>query len=498
MIGVSDNFIDCPPRANAMIHSLRAIGYDLGMAIADLIDNSIFADAKNITVDYCWNFGNPWVRITDDGCGMAEHMLNEAMRLGSSNPLDPRLPTDLGRFGLGLKTASFSQCRKFSVKTKTADGLYAERFWDLDLIENSWCLGKFIDKESKHLFDDLEKQKSGTIVLWQKIDRMVDETSTQYHDPETAFLKKFVVVKRYLEMVFHKFIQRQFGKGLNIKVGVADCNPWDPFLKKNSFTQELSEERYEDGKVCITPYILPHVSHRSEEENALGAGPKGWNAQQGFYLYRNGRMIVSGGYLDLPFQEEEHYKLVRIAVEINNDMDQEWAIDVKKGSAVPPGRLRGDLERIARAARKRAAEVYRARTGLIRNRPGTRFSDDVWLKKEINNKITYVLNPSNCLLRKVLEEVDHPKNWENKLFHIIETTVPHRLIIMDGLEHEDCHVAFPEEKQPPDGMLELCREFYEIFRSQGRSHSESVDIVCSMEVFNFHPLYRAYLDDKGE
>ena len=105
---MEDSFIDCPPRADAMIHSLRAIGYDLGMAIADLIDNSIFVEAKTININYDWNNGQPWVRITDDGNGMTETALNEAMRLGSSSPLERRAPTDLGRFGLGLKTASFS------------------------------------------------------------------------------------------------------------------------------------------------------------------------------------------------------------------------------------------------------------------------------------------------------------------------------------------------------------------------------------------------------
>src|SRR3990172_4008393 len=104
-----DNFEECPPRADAMIHSLRAFGYDLGMAIADLIDNSIFAGAKNIWVKYAWNDGKPWIRIMDDGIGMTEESLVEAMRLGTQSPLEERDSKDLGRFGLGLKTASFSQ-----------------------------------------------------------------------------------------------------------------------------------------------------------------------------------------------------------------------------------------------------------------------------------------------------------------------------------------------------------------------------------------------------
>lgn len=491
---LSDRFIDCPPRADAMINSLRAIGYDLEMAIADLIDNSIFAQAKTIHIDYDWNEGDPWVRITDDGQGMIEEDLNEAMRLGSSNPLEQRSSSDLGRFGLGLKTASFSQCRKLSVMSKTIDDNYAERFWDLDLITDSWKLGKFIDAETREFFDILNIQPTGTSVLWQKIDKIVDQQATQFHNPKDAFFDKFVGVKKYLEMVFHQYMQKRFGKGIKIFVGVAECSPWDPFLLKNNFTTELSSEKYEDSRVRITPYILPHVSNRSQEENESGAGLKGWNAQQGFYVYRNGRMIVSGGYLDLGLQAEEHFKLARIAVEITNDMDQEWAIDVKKACTIPPGRIRGDLTRIARATRKQAAEIYRARTGLIRNRPGNNYSNDVWLKKEINNKIKYILNHENPLLRKVLGEYELPKSWENKLFYIIENSVPHRLIIMDDRENEDCHVDLPIEKEPPKEMQKMCQEFYEYFMISGRTHEAAVDIVCSMDVFNAHPYYRAYLD----
>jgi len=126
-----DNFEECPPRADAMIHSLRAFGYDLGMAIADLIDNSVFASANNVWVDYAWNEGRPWIRITDDGIGMTEERLVEGMRLGTQSPLEERDSKDLGRFGLGLKTASFSQCKLLTVITKTADGNMSTRFLGL-------------------------------------------------------------------------------------------------------------------------------------------------------------------------------------------------------------------------------------------------------------------------------------------------------------------------------------------------------------------------------
>ncbi|MCK4790053.1 MAG: ATP-binding protein, partial [Desulfobacteraceae bacterium] len=103
------------PHAGAMIESLRAFGYDLRTATADLIDNSVFAEAKNVWIYFHWNGADSFIRITDDGWGMSEGDLYEAMRPGSKSPLELRKPSDLGRFGLGMKTASFSQCRRLTV-----------------------------------------------------------------------------------------------------------------------------------------------------------------------------------------------------------------------------------------------------------------------------------------------------------------------------------------------------------------------------------------------
>jgi hypothetical protein len=480
-----------------MMHSLRAFGYDLGMAIADLIDNSIFAGAKTVKIDYAWNEGKPWIRIIDDGCGMTEEGLFEAMRLGSRSPLEIRDIDDLGRFGLGLKTASFSQCRLLSVCTKTVFGQAATRFWDLDKISvsQSWLLGRMPPKDSQRLFEPLSDVRSGTAVLWQKIDSMTGSQQLGAHNPENLFLETFLSVKDYIEMVFHQFLEHG-SRNFNIVIGAAQCEPWDPYLRANPFTQELSSEKYEDSRIVVIPYVLPHVSKRTEDENLRGSGPKGWNAQQGFYIYRNQRMIVSGGYLNFNLKPEEHFKLARIKVDIPNDMDHEWSIDVKKASARPPDRLRGELLRIAKATRQKAAEVYRIRTIIGRRHSPSAQMSDVWLKKTSGDKIVYKLNPDNLVIKRIIDEVHLEKSWLKKLFHVIETTVPHRLIIMDNLEHEDCHVNLPNEmNSPPKELFALCGELYREYRAGGKSHDEAVHFICSMDVFNTHPAYRAYLDD---
>jgi hypothetical protein len=491
-----NNFEKCPPKADAMINSLRAFGYDLSMAIADLIDNSIYASARNIWIRYGWNEGNPWITILDDGVGMTENTLKEAMRLGSQNPDEERSPGDLGRFGLGLKTATFSQCKLLTVCSKTAEGEKSVRYWDLDHVQEvkEWEVGTEVKPETFSLISPLEKLAHGTIIVWQNLDRIIDPTTVSSEKAEARFYGKFVSVAFYLEMIFHRYLSG--GKtSIAINVGMHKCKPWDPYLKDNDFTQELSSERYEDGRISVVPYVLPHVSKRSAEETGRGAGPRGWNAQQGFYVYRNKRMIISGGYLDFDIKPEEHFKLGRIQLDITNDMDHEWNIDVRKAFASPPDRLRSDLLRVAKATRNEAVKIYRARTGRPRNVTHINRTSDIWLKKRIGEKIVYRINKNNSLLKILLNEIDPPKHWAERLFHVIEATIPHRLIIIDNAESEDCHVNLPIDKTiPPASMLKLCEMFYLEELKNDKSHQEAVEFVTVIEPFDSHPAYRAHLD----
>jgi len=431
----------------------------------------------------------------DDGDGMDEDRLKEAMRLGSQSPLDHRDTNDLGRFGLGLKTASFSQCKMLTVKTKNKKQETSIRYWDLDYVQNvkEWKIGTKAPSGAAKLLAPIDEMEKGTIVLWQELDRIDSNIDFSDRNNENVYYEKFPAVVKYLEMVFHCYLT---GPGrINITVGRHDCEGWDPYLKSNNFTQTLSSEKYEDERVSVTPFVLPHISKRTEEENNSGAGIYGWNAHQGFYIYRNNRLIVAGGYLDFRLKPEEHYKLGRIKVDITNDMDHEWNIDVRKAVAIPPDRLRNDFERIARATRQEAMKIYRARTGRTRSRQRLKNISDVWLKERTGEKIVYKINKKNMVLKEILEEEKPKKLWINKIFHVIERTVPHRLIIIDNADTEDCHVDLPLDKfNPPESLLELCKEFYEKYKSEGKQHEEAVDIVTAIEPFDAHPAYIAMLD----
>ena len=138
------------PEASSMIETFRAIGYNIETAIADIIDNSISANSKNIWINFEWKGSKTWLSIKDDGIGMNDAELIQAMRPGSKNPLQERNQKDLGRFGLGLKTASFSQARKLTVISKKADYKSVFWTWDLDFVNKTgnWDLIKYLHDEN--------------------------------------------------------------------------------------------------------------------------------------------------------------------------------------------------------------------------------------------------------------------------------------------------------------------------------------------------------------
>jgi len=474
-----------------MINSLRAFGYDFATAIADLIDNSIFAGARDIRIDYSWEDGAPWFRVVDDGKGMSESVLREAMRLGSQNPLKERDKKDLGRFGLGLKTAAFSQCKLLLVRSKTRPKNAVIRCWDLDHVEktNKWELALKAPPETKKQLSVLDDMKHGTVVLCKNLDRLVSDVDDR--EAEGNFLAKFGYVAKYLEMVFHRYLSGR--PKLRIKVGEHECHAWDPFLESNGFTQERSTESLDKNRVHVIPFVLPHVSNRTSEENSRGGGVDGWNAHQGFYVYRNKRMIIHGGYLDFDFKAEEHYKLCRIRVDLPNNLDHAWGIDVRKATASPPSHVRADLERIAKSTRAEACNIYRARTGSVGGKKTRTPKQDIWNRLRKGDKVIYKINQNNEAIQRLIKKYKAPKSLINQLFHLVENSVPHRSIVLDSSETEDCLVNLPPDiHSPPKDLVLLCEEMFRAKLKSIKDPLQAAKIVCSF--FPAHVGYRSHLD----
>lgn len=421
------------PMASSMIETFRAIGYSLETAIADIIDNSISADAKNIRIDRYWHGGKSIITIKDDGCGMSGEDIIKAMRPGSQNPLASRSEKDLGRFGLGLKTASFSQCRKLTVMSKKAD--YAPVFWswDLDYVAetNKWELLRWIPEGFDTALDDV---KSGTIVIWTDLDRVISKSVSE--DDENAKIKfsnAMDRVKNHLAMTFHRFIEEKI---CSLYWSTHKIEPWNPFCTTESKIQSQPLEHIRGG-VTVKGFVLPHQNNFSSESACKKAeGMNGWSGHQGFYVYRGKRLLLAGDWLGM-FRKEEHYKLVRIQVDLPNTLDSEWQIDIKKSRAFPPPACREQLESYAKLVRGIGAEVYRHRGKILKQRAGVSFQP-LWLEKKKDDKWSFVVNRENAIIKTVKQmAVDNPERAIEVLLKYIEEAIPTPSIFIKEAENKE-------------------------------------------------------------
>jgi hypothetical protein len=477
------------PEASAMIETFRAVGYSIETAIADILDNSISAFAKNIWIDYAWRGSDTVIGIIDDGRGMDQEELIQAMRPGSISPLKIRHEHDLGRFGLGLKTASFSQCRKFCVISKR-DNVESYWTWDLDYVdqEKSWKLIKY-RPAGLDLNLRINDFTSGTVVLWWDIDRLVKDTQADRESSKANFFATMEKVKKHLSMVFHRYIE----KGLNIWLRGRKIEPWDPFMIGFDGLQARPETWLEDGKVCIKGFVLPHRSKLSTEQYNYGKGPKdSWTAHQGFYIYRNRRLLVAGEWLGL-FKREVHYDLCRIKVDIPNNMDDEWQIDIKKSIARPPTRLRESIIAVVKDVRVQAVEVYRHKGKVIRRKLSTDDYFPFWIEKTRHGKRFYQINREHPVVKEILTNSNGFVRQFEKVLQFIEETVPVPLITLQENENEQPHCQ-PFEGKNHDVVVELMKTMYRNLIDQGERPEQAKARIANIEPFNF---YLEYLENLG-
>lgn len=481
------------PYAAPMSESLRAFGYELPSAIADLVDNSIFAGSKNIWIDFKWAGDASTICITDDGKGMTERELVDAMRPGSRNPLESRDPKDLGRFGLGLKTASFSQCRRLVVRSKVSGKAASTRCWDLDFVahKNKWLLLRDAGAASEQHFGRLGKLNQGTAVLWERMDRIVKGQHPDDDGHKRFFHNRIEAVERHLSLVFHRFLEGK--KRLHIFVNNNEVEPWDPFLKSEKATQQIADERITlfQKQITVIPYVLPHISKLTAEKHDRASGIRGWNLHQGFYVYRNERLLVPGDWLGLPFTKEEHFKLARIQLDIPNSMDHEWEIDVTKSKARPPDALRKDLKYIADVTRRRASEVYRHR-GKVMARKSAQDFVFVWQQVKRRGKFFYRVNREHPLVREALNA--GRKDVES-LLRMIEETVPVPLLAITNSEHPDKH-GLPFEDASAKEIASLLQKVYDAMRESKIPGSTAMERLRVMEPFDRFPELVESLDEQ--
>lgn len=365
---MSVNGVEVIPSAKRLIRSLRDMGYEFEAAVADLIDNSIEAGANTVRIDVEWNGEDSYVLIADNGTGMSAQQLREALRFGAERDYDTE---DLGKFGLGLKTASLSQCSRLTVASRQNESRadINAYCWDLGHIEatNRWEIlpVRSVDLQTEarqHL-----KETTGTVVIWERLDRILG-----YKRPDGESARKQLNamcrdLEEHVAMVFHRFLEGAVrGKRLAIYLNGNKVAPWDPFARSEANTQKLEQVvlrvEQEKGKsdVVLEPYVLPAQARFSNPDAFNRAsGPNKWNRQQGFYIYRADRMIQSGGWSNLRTLDE-HNKLARIALYFSPKLDEEFKINVPKMRVVLPATIRDDVLRAIGPVVKLANAAYRA------------------------------------------------------------------------------------------------------------------------------------------
>jgi hypothetical protein len=356
------------PAARRLITSLRDMGYDFAAAVSDLVDNSIEAGATSVSIDLEFDGDDSWVRIADNGSGMKPAKLREAMRYGSEREYEE---DDLGKFGLGLKVASLSQCQRLTVASRSSreKADIAAYCWDLDHVSktNRWELLELAKGELGSVFREPLAGNTGTVVVWQRLDRLLGYQHPYGEHARKRLLNMCRDTETYLAMVFHRFLRGE-AKGkrkLKISINGNEVKPWDPFVTTESETKKLNpipirlEHDGQTGYVLLEPFVLPHHNKFSSQEAfKAAAGPNNWNQQQGFYIYRADRLIQSGGWSRMR-TVDEHTKLARVALRFSPQLDEAFKVNVAKMRVQLPQQIRDQIEQCLKPVIKLAQEIYR-------------------------------------------------------------------------------------------------------------------------------------------
>ncbi len=438
------------PHAKMLLIALRSVGYTNETAIADILDNSVSGAATEIELYFDWD--NRRMIIADNGFGMDYQELMDAMEIGSADPNEMRPSEDLGRFGLGMKTAAFSMAKNLLVISKK-NSIVSNAEWNLDTVadKDEWRISEYdasemsVILESVNPYTQYNNWEQGTLIIISELDRLIDEANIE--KSKKNFYKMIRKIKSHIAITFHRFMEED---ELKISVNGNEIEPWNPFWIKSPSTMELAREELFDGKneVIVEPYILPHKNKfNSEDEYKDAAGAKDWRGHQGFYVYRNRRLLVYGTWFG-KFKKEPAYNLARIKLDMSADSDFEWNIDIKKSKATLPVAIEEQITQIAYLAIEKSVAVYNSRG--VYNRKNTANNTSlkyVWeQRKNISGNYMFYLNKKHPMLLKILSEMDEDAQKELKTYlSLIESYSP--TMLSGVMEKETDFFVTEEEKQ---------------------------------------------------
>lgn len=464
-----------PPSAASLSASMRDIGYSLETAIADLIDNSISAGAEKVNIYCITDAEEPFLGIIDDGRGMGDDEIIHAMKYGGSDRNRERTPHDLGKFGLGLKTASFSQCRRLTVVSRKGDELNAAE-WDLNVVDDrdDWIISLLDEEESRSLpcFEFLPE--GGTLVLWRDLDRLFGDYEGQ--ERREIVNKKLAEVRQHIALVFHRFMEGEvpWSDQLSISVNGHKIAPFNPFCQDHSATQyqPLERIRIESQEILLQGYILPHHSKLSAQKYNLYKDHSSFFENQGVYVYRNYRLVAWGGWFRL-IAKSKSAQLARVKIDFPSSLDHWWTIDIKKSRVQPPPAVRNRLRQILNKIITPSKRVYRARgQRLLSNDPYP-----LWERIANHAGIRYALNGEHPLIQNLAKKLDQVGQSKLKLLiNSVGKDLPIDSISMDWNDNPKKLYASNQTCESIIEQLELLRAgLPEGLQSNAEAFRELVD-----------------------
>lgn len=482
-----------PPNPSRLIESIRGFGYSLPWALADLIDNSLTAAATNVAVEIDLLAEVPHVAVIDDGCGMSKADLVEAMRMGAMCERASVPGVDLGRFGLGLKSASLSQGKSLTVISRTATcATPSIRRWSLDHVAQTgtWeLLTTPGTMAAAYLTRFADTGCHGTAVIIEDLDRLgLSEAAADSQARHSGVLLERV--RQHLEMTFHRFIT---DRGIVLRLGTSTLSPWDPFLRQHSDLQPIERFQSGDAAVIVQPFLLPHHSRVDADVYERAAGPNGWLRHQGFYIYRCGRLIVPGSWLGLGFRQTDQTRLARIRVDLPNTIDDMWQLNVMKSRVTVPPAMRDDFRRIADDLCRSARRVYGYRGERSAPAPESP-RRSVWRRRAVRGSVAYSVDRTHPVVAAILSSQHSDPRIVEQALRVIERAIPVAAILQESQASLDGAAADINDDDV-QVLSELADFSIQHYVRCGLSRTEARERVLSSSPFCD---YRSLIDEHGE
>lgn len=454
------------PKADALMGSMRSMGYSFESAIADVIDNSISALCTFVRLFFPTSpLDLKAVGILDDGNGMSKDVLFEAMRYGSSDSETERSDRDLGRFGLGMKAASLSQCRKLTVVSK-CNGEFCGYTWDFNVIQRKkdWLVQEHTQEEIRVVpyFDELKKLEHGTLVVWQDFDVISKSNDGRIYD----FLnERKESLNKYLGLIFHRYLSEVGKNKLSIFINNGRVKFLDPFLEshpkttcKKERTIDIKDSKGIERLIRIKPYVLPYITDLTEKDKQLVGGVEDLRVKQGYYVYRNKRLIIWGTWFGMK-PRGELTKNARVRVDIPNSLDDIWGINIMKQKAIIPKSIQNRMKKTVQDAMKISVskQTHRGRKENVDD------LDYIWDRMEGRDKTYYYqINRESKVFKMIKEKIsEEDAIYVDMLVSEIEKNLPIQQLYIDksneAIFEEDDEHRFDEVFQLGITMVDLAK-----------------------------------------